>query len=155
LYYTGDQLTADLRQFTQQRVSELLDTLPIGREKLITINDVSSHRIPAEFATPLAVLINEALENAFQHAFDQEEPVHYLQVSFDADPIQDSSLETNYSMTVSDNGVGIPNNIEPSGRETLGFAIMYAMAEKLSGQLTFRVGNGTSVELAFSLPLEE
>ena len=154
LYFSSDQLTADLRQFTQQRFSELTEQFDIDSEKLITINDVSKRRVPAEVATPLAVFINEALENALQHAFDDEDPVQYLQVSLTAKPAQDP-LETNYSLTISDSGAGLPGNIDPINRGTLGFAIMHDIAEKLSAELKFSADNGSRIELTFSFSSED
>jgi two-component sensor histidine kinase len=150
LYYANDQLSADLRQYTQQRLSDLTELFEIDIEKLITINDVSQRRLPASAATPLAVFISEALENALQHAFDNEDPVRYLQISL-TEKAEEHPLETNYSLTISDSGSGIPGNIDPTNRETLGFAIMYDMADKLSAQLKFSNDEGTRIELTFSL----
>ena len=154
LYYSSEQLTADLRQFTQQRFSEFTKLFDIDSEKLITINDVSRRRVPAEVATPLAVFINEALENALQHAFDEKYPVQYLQVSLTANPAEDP-LETNYLLTISDSGAGLPGNIDPLNRETLGFAIMHDMAERLSAELKFSSDNGSRIELTFSFSSED
>jgi ligand-binding sensor domain-containing protein/anti-sigma regulatory factor (Ser/Thr protein kinase) len=155
LYFSNERLIADLRKFTQQRISQLLDIFSMDPEKLITINDVSAEKIPAQFATSLAIFINEALENSFYHAFDEAAPVHYIQVSFGADQSENYTLDTNYSLTVSDNGVGISDNISPEKRETLGFAIMHDMADRLSGRLEFSSGDGTRIRLSFTIPSED
>ena len=132
-----------------------MDELSVDKEKLVTINDVSRGYIPAEKATFLAVFINEAIQNSLQHAFDSQEPVHYLQISLDSYPVEDHSLARIYSLSIRDSGVGIPGNIVPGNRETLGFAIMYAMAESLAARLEFPEGDGTRVELTFSGHAEE
>jgi two-component sensor histidine kinase len=46
--------------------------------------------------------------------------------------------------------VGIPNNISPEERETLGFATLYAMAEILSGEIQISANTGTRISLTFS-----
>ena len=153
-YYTSEELTADLHQFTQQRLDELLERFPVDREKLVTINEVTRQRINAPSATSLAIFINEALENSLDHAFNNKEPVHYIQISLQGEPDEEQPLITVYKLAVTDNGTGIPDNIDPTMMETSGFAIMYAMAEQLSGQLDFSEHEGTRVELIFSLNIE-
>jgi two-component sensor histidine kinase/sugar lactone lactonase YvrE len=150
LFYHDDGLTADLHKFTDLRLSELLSHAEVDPESVITINDVVKERLPAELASPLAVFINEALQNSLQHAFEQGSPANYLQVSLDYHHGINLDSETNYTLVISDNGVGIPNNISPEERETLGFATLYAMAEILSGEIQISANTGTRISLTFS-----
>jgi two-component sensor histidine kinase len=149
LHYSNDRLTADLHQFTELRIAVLLESSNIDAERLISINEVPEHGVPAETATPLAIFINEAIENALQHAFLETDPVCYIQVSLEINSTADYLLNTEYHLSVSDSGVGIPESIKPGKFETLGFSIMHAMAEKLSGELDFPAGEGTRITLKF------
>jgi two-component sensor histidine kinase len=127
-----------------------MEELTVDGENLVTINDVRCGNIPAEQATFLAVFINEAIQNSFQHAFDKLDPVYYLQISLDSQPSGEHSLTRTYCLTIRDSGVGIPENVLAGKGETLGFAIMTTMAEKLAARLEFPEGDGTRIELTFS-----
>ena len=152
LYYSNDALTGDLRRFTEIRLTELLASSTLDTERLISINEVTDRRLPAEIATPLSIFINEALENALQHAFEESNPVNYLQVSLEINTIGNYSLDNEYSLSISDSGIGIPSNVVPENLETAGFKTMYSIAEELSGEIAIQTDAGTRITLTFRKP---
>jgi ligand-binding sensor domain-containing protein/two-component sensor histidine kinase len=149
LYYQNDTLLADLNKFTDSIISRLLPESPVSVETITTINEVSSQLIPFELASPLSIAIYELIENAIQHAFDEDSPANYIQITFGFAPGSTEQPTPQYQLTVQDNGLGMPGNIEPQQAETSGLAIVQSMAAKLSGTLSFTSDRGTTVTLRF------
>ena len=149
LYYQNELLLADLNKFTDIIVSRLLKDSPTLEETVTTINEVSSRALPFEQASPLAIAMYELLENAIQHAFEGAGP-HYIHVILAREPT--GQADSDYRLTVQDNGLGIPGNIDPLSAQTPGLAIVAAMVQKLSGEISCTLDKGTLVTIIFSCP---
>ena len=50
-------------------------------------------------------------------------------------------------LTVSDNGVGIPDNFELTETTSLGLQLVFLLTDQLHGKLTVRLANPTSFQL--------
>ncbi len=100
--------------------------------------------VPADVATPLAMVLTELMQNAVEHGFDGGRG----QVRVCARRTR-SRLE----VSVEDDGVGLPADFDPEGSLSLGLAIVRTLVHnELGGELSFgnRSGGGASVRL--SLP---
>lgn len=145
LYYQNEVLLADLNKYTNIISSRLLKQAPGGQESISTINQVAAQPLPIDQASPLAIAIYELLENAIQHAFEGTVGANYIQISFGPA----SANNADYQLTIQDNGVGIPPNIDPMSAQTPGLAVVAAMNERLGGELTITTGTGTIVSITF------
>jgi two-component sensor histidine kinase len=150
VYYQSEQILADLHKFTDMVFETLLKNSSIGSESIVTINEVTRDLIPINIASPLCILIGELLENCFTHAVDIDRKANYIHIKLS---IQNKdSAEPSYSLSIQDNGQGIPNNINCSYPETAGLGIAAAIAIRLGGALDISVDKGTTVALNFPLP---
>jgi len=146
LFFHDNGLMADLRKYTDFIFSEKIKASHIDHESIITINDVTPDLIPADLASPIALVIHEAVENAMQHAFVDSSTANYLQVSLSTET-ENSSRST---LSITDNGVGIPEQLTIAPANTMGLGIIYSMARKLSARIEFSRHNGTEVSLTFA-----
>jgi two-component sensor histidine kinase len=55
--------------------------------------------------------------------------------------------EKTFTLTVSDNGIGLPEDFDSGERKTLGIELIYILAEQLDSQLNIEQAGGTSVTL--------
>ena len=55
-----------------------------------------------------------------------------------------------YVLAVSDDGVGLPEDVDPSTTESLGLQLVDTLTRQLGGSLRIRRGNGTQFEIAFA-----
>ena len=114
--------------------------------------------LPAGVATPLAVVLNELLQNAVDHAYPAEldltaEPGR-VRVEIDRD-------ERTLGLRVTDDGVGLPDGFELDSSTGLGLSIVRTLVTSdLTGDISVRSGSGgddrpgTEVTLRVPIPAE-
>jgi two-component system, sensor histidine kinase PdtaS len=115
--------------------------------------DGDAGRLPAQVATPLAVVLNELLQNAVDHAFPSEAELHggHVKVSL-------SNVAKLLTIAVADDGVGLPPDFDLSTGAGLGLTIVRTLVEsELGGTISVRTNKpgsprpGTVVELQVQL----
>ncbi len=100
--------------------------------------------LPALVATPLSLVITELVQNAAEHAFEGRDSgsIH----------VQIASSDGTVSASVSDDGVGIPEDFawEEAG---LGLKIVNALVDhELKGSLNVHRDEGTRIDVTVPLP---
>ncbi len=100
--------------------------------------------IDLDTAVPIALITSELVINAFKHAFNEvtAEPKLNLLVQ---------NLEDDFiSLTISDNGKGIPPNLEISQSTGLGFEIIQKLCRQINAKFSYTSdGSGTHFNLIF------
>jgi two-component system, sensor histidine kinase PdtaS len=127
----------------------------ISSEQPVSIGyDGEAGELPAEVATPLAVILTELLQNAAEHAFPEDAPAAWaavgsstpatrlrVQVSLRRD---DDKLR----VEVRDNGTGLPPGFSVEQTTSLGLSIVRDLVgTQLGGTITMYSDQGTVVEL--------
>jgi two-component sensor histidine kinase len=104
-------------------------------------------QLPAEVATPLAMVLTEMMQNAVEHGLAGA--TGHLEVI----ARRTSDL---LRVTVQDDGAGLPADFDPSASRNLGVSIMTTLVEgDLGGRMEFRTrpdGRGTAVSATLPLP---
>ena len=134
-----DEIVRPLVRMVQDGL--LSDERPVGV-------DVSGEagELPAQVATPLAVILTELLQNAVGHAFPDDAS------SQGAVEVQLVNNGDQLVVVVHDNGVGLPEDFELATSSGLGLTIVRALVtSELSGTIEMRTDHGTVVELRIPL----
>lgn len=83
----------------------------------------------------VGLIINELITNAMKYAFaDRDKGIIFMGLK-----ISEKSCE----IEISDNGIGLPKDVDFEGKETLGLSLVSMMIRELKGKLTYKVDNGT------------
>jgi two-component sensor histidine kinase len=105
--------------------------------------------VPGDLATPLAVVLNELLQNAVEHGFpvgDGGRVDGKVTVGF-------SRGDEELLVEVSDDGVGLPPGFSLDASRGLGLSIVQALVTtELGGSMEMTRAAGTRVELRVPLP---
>jgi two-component sensor histidine kinase len=83
--------------------------------------------VPTDFAVPLGLLVNELVTNAFKYAYP--EGSGEVRVALTADSPERLRLE------VSDTGVGLPPDFNPTRSRSLGMRLVANLTRQLGGHL--------------------
>jgi two-component sensor histidine kinase len=110
--------------------------------------------LPAQIATPLAVVLNELLQNAFDHAYPEGVATDGAEVVLDLRRTPDE-----LNVQVADDGVGLPPGFSLEASTGLGLSIVRTLVNsELGGSIELRTGDGpaprpgTVVEVHVPLP---
>jgi PAS domain S-box-containing protein len=95
-------------------------------------------------AIPCGLIVNELVSNAFKHAFppslDREGHVR----------VELRMIEGNQlALIVTDNGVGLPSELNPKDVQTLGLQLVSLLTQQLAGKLEIDSGTGTRFAICF------
>ena len=114
-----------------------------GNIKLKT--NVQNILLNLDTAIPCGLIINELVSNSMKYAFPGEQ-AGTIEVS-----LLVSSADS-ISLSVKDDGIGIPADITVENSPSLGLQLVYLLAKQINGTLITERKNGTKVELIFPKP---
>jgi two-component sensor histidine kinase len=116
--------------------------------KVRTSRDGSFEMLPAETATPLAMVLTELLQNALEHAFTGVPDTDLPDVGRPEITLTVRRLVGRLHVTVEDNGRGLPEGFDLDSSTSLGLSIVRTLVEsELDGMLEIgpRPESGTRV----------
>jgi two-component sensor histidine kinase len=101
--------------------------------------------LPAEVATPLAMVLTEVLQNAVEHGFGDEAGKIVVTAQ---------RLVGRLHVTVEDDGVGLPEGFDLDTSTSLGLSIVRTLVEsELDGMLEMGAGPGGGTRVTLDLPV--
>ena len=111
------------------------------------VSDIESINLHIETAIPVGLMINELVTNSLKHAFTElaEDSEEEIRISFTC------PKKNKYRLIVSDNGKGIPPDIDWKDNSSFGLRIIRLLAQQLSGEIDrIEQVNGTGFSIIFS-----
>jgi PAS domain S-box-containing protein len=147
LYQSGNLSRVDFRDYLEALVGHLRDALdPSGAIRIhITAPEVWMN---LDTAIPCGLIVNELVTNALKYAFpDHRRAASACEIFIAAE--WDGAA---YTLTITDNGVGLPADLDWTTTPTLGVRLIRMLGQhQLRGQLTFDGTHGTRFSLRFGL----
>lgn len=141
LYQSNDFAAVDLSNVIGLIANSLLTSFGIddGRVTL----QISAKEIPLSInkAIPCGLIINELVTNSLKHAFPQQRS--------GAISIRLEETVGHVCLTVEDDGVGIPEEVNPGAGATLGLQLVNLLSEQIGGILTLNRAGPTRFALSF------
>lgn len=116
---------------------------PVGRTTFRF--DTDNILLPVDTAVPCGLLVTELITNALKHAFPGERS-GTVYVTFTGG--EDGGVR----LTVRDDGVGFPANLDIYQADTLGLSLVKGLVRQLDGTLELDQDHGTSITVLFSVP---
>ncbi len=136
LYQSEDVRRFDVAEFLRDIAHELLKAF--GRDDIALSLDLRPVQVPAQQASPVALMLNELMMNALKHAFP---PGRSGRLSVSIADAADGRLV----VVLADDGVGMPAAQRGSG---FGSRLIKTLARQLQADVTWRPADpGTIVEV--------
>ncbi len=146
LYRADDASSFDAAAFIRSICEDLGEIYGTTRERVRCRVEVpGTVRIPLDVATPLALILNEAISNALKHGYPEGRRGEVLVRLEQADD-GTSRLE------VRDDGVGLPEDHAERGRRSMGMRLIETLARQIGATVTFECASGTRFTLALPPP---
>lgn len=141
LYQSKDLAKIDLVEYLQNLVANLFSSYDVNSQKIALHLNIENIQLCLDVAIPCGLIINELISNSLKHAFpDNQEGNIYIKLS---------TADKQYCLNIRDDGVGIPQDINPSNTDSLGLQIVAALTQQLEGSLEINNNNGTEFQIIF------
>ncbi len=134
--------------FTERLVNELFQSYSADKGRVTCRLDTSPVHLLIDQAIPLGLILNELVTNAFKYAYPAETTGEVV-ISLHATP------KRRVILTVSDEGVGLPDKFDWSGSKSMGLPIVELLTQQLGGTLTIRTKPGAAFTVEFPLETEK
>jgi len=107
---------------------------------------LSNYRIDLNFKTAS----NELVSNSLKHAFIGRDKGE-IRIKLHREESKNEGKSTNFILTISDNGVGIPENLNIGDLDSLGFQLVTTLVDQLGGEFKLKRNNGTEFTMRFTV----
>jgi two-component sensor histidine kinase len=155
LYKGGGFETLNFSPYIKELVENLFHTYRLGDIDISLNTDLEENVFfDMDTAVPLGMIVNELVSNSFKHAFigrDKGEIRIELYREESTEFESENRMSTNYTLTVSDNGVGIPDNIDIEDLGSLGMQLVASLIDQMDGELELKRNNGTEFTIRFTV----
>jgi PAS domain S-box-containing protein len=158
LYRDGRLDTIDFSSYIEELANNLLTTNRLGNKDVSLKIDIDRGTyFDMDTAVPLGIIVNELVSNSFKHAFIGRDKGE-IQIKLHGEEIGECKIEGNKSttfiLTVSDNGIGIPENLDFDNLDSLGLQLVTTLVNQLDGEIELRRNNGTEFVIRFAVTEE-
>jgi two-component sensor histidine kinase len=149
LYKTKKYSQVDMEVYLLTLVNQIATTFP-SPKPVHTYVEAGGVTIDIARATPCGLIINELMTNAFKHAFTESSPCGTPGFDHCSFRVELARCDGFYTLSVSDNGVGLPASVDIKTAQTLGLKLVYFLARhQLRASVDINTSHGTRYTLRF------
>jgi len=141
LYNSENLSSIDMPMYARELVSYLGDCFGAGQRIHFDLN-IEPLKIDVGQAVPLGLILNEAITNSLKYAFPNGRR-GTISVCLS------STSSDHCLLSISDNGIGIPDNYDAGKTTSLGMSLMKGLSEDLDGTFSIERNEGTIIRISF------
>jgi PAS domain S-box-containing protein len=145
LYQSNDLARIDFGEYVRSLVNFLVRSYGIPNVHLKLA--VQNIEMSVNTAIPCGLIINELVSNALKHAFPAGRGGE-VEISVEVRPDGIGVLR------VSDNGIGLPSDIDVDNTNTLGLQLVNTLSNQLNGKIELFREPGTTYSIAFPVEVQ-
>ncbi|AKB80694.1 sensory transduction histidine kinase [Methanosarcina barkeri 3] len=150
--------TLNFSQYIKNLADNLFLTYKFGSDGIILDTDIEENIFfDMDTSIPLGMIINELVSNSLKHAFSSREKgeikikLHREERKECIESISEDCKSTNFTLTISDNGVGILEELDIEDLNSLGFQLVISLVDQLDGEFELKRNNGTEFTMRFTV----
>ena len=160
--YKGEKIEdLDFSLYLEKLTQNLFNTYRFVNTSISLSMDIENNLFfDMNTAIPLGMVVNELISNSLKHAFPDRDKGK-IQIKFCREKkvkcincIEESKNEncnsTSFTLTVSDDGVGVPENLKIEDIESLGLQLVIFLIDQLDGELELKRNKGTEYTMRFT-----
>ncbi|MGO9016148.1 MAG: sensor histidine kinase, partial [Dissulfurispiraceae bacterium] len=141
LYQTKDLSAINFEGYIKSIIAEIISLYRIDTSAITTEINIGGIELDLESAVPCGLIINELLTNAFKHAFPNNGG-GLISINF-------AETDGAHTLTIKDNGVGLPEGFDYKEANTLGLQLVKVLTRQLKGTLQIKSVKGTEAIVSF------
>ncbi|MDZ7996167.1 MAG: PAS domain S-box protein [Nostoc sp. EfeVER01] len=143
LYTSANIGQIDVADYISNLAASLLISYQICPGKISLETDIDSVSLNVDQAIACGLVINELISNALKHAFPNQQ-VGTISIAL-------HNIGNSIEMTIQDNGIGLPDNLDWRNTDSLGLSLVHDLVtEQLEGDITLERNYGTVFKIKFT-----
>lgn len=145
LYQTRDFAKIDIKDYVSNLTLSLFKAYNINTNLVDVDVDISNISLDVDTAIPCGLIINELVSNSLKYAFSDGRKG---KMTISLLPVGEDKLQ----LIVSDNGLGLPEDLETKEVQSLGLTLVHILAKQLNGNVEVISKNGATFIVTFLKP---
>ena len=141
LYRSKDFNKIYFADYIESLVWDLFYSYSIKKGTIKPILDIDDVKLNIETSVPCGLIITELVSNSLKYAFPNSLKGE-LKVSL---KIKDD----HYVLTISDNGVGFPKDLDFEKTDSLGLQLVNSLTDQIDGKIELDSSHGTKFKITF------
>lgn len=141
LYQADNVASIDMDAYLRELVNYLRESF--NTKNIYFSLQIAPLALDVSQAIPVGLIVNEAITNSIKYAFNANSSSRQIMIGLKPLPGEEVSL------TISDNGIGMPTNLNGIKTGSLGLKLMKGLAEDLSGNFSINSAKGTAISIVF------
>ena len=152
LYQSSDFTNIEFGAYVENLINYLSYSYSIDPSYINFKLDIDDVSLDINTAIPCGLIINELVTNSLKYAF----PANYCKSHDDTTNLNEicvylhSYKKDKFILIISDNGVGLPEDINYKNNGTLGLLLVNSLVDQLDGTIELDRANGTKFKLIFN-----
>ena len=142
LYQSSDLSRIDFGAYARSLVGDLSRTYALNPAAIKVQVNVGEVLLGIDTAIPCGLIINELVSNGLKYAFPDGRAGQVC-VELRADD------DTEYTLVVGDNGVGLPGDLDFRKSDSLGLELVRTLTDQLEGTIDLNTRDGTEYRITF------
>jgi two-component sensor histidine kinase len=143
LYHSEDLSKINIKEYTRDLVNNLFHAYNINKSVIKSKINVDTVTLGMDFSILCGLIINELVTNSIKYAFPDNRKGE-IEIAFR------QTDENNFELVVSDNGVGIPEDLDIRKTQSLGLRLITMLVDdQLEGEINLVRGKGTEFQIKF------
>ena len=142
LYNSKDLIGIDFGEYLRDLVANLFRSYSIDPNQIKLKMEINNISLGLDTAIPCGLIINELVSNSFKYAFPDGRKG---EISVNIIPTNNGQ----FILTVRDNGIGFPEDLDIKKSKTLGLQLVDNLVEQLDGTIELDRSTGTDFKITF------
>jgi two-component sensor histidine kinase len=140
LYQSEDIAQVRMDSYVLSLATDLFSAFGVDEERISLRIEARPVQLNLDTAIPFGLLVSELVTNALKYAFPADREVENGEITISFSEQDDG----NYLLTVSDNGIGFPEEFDLAASASLGLKLVHTMVEQLGGEVSLAETPGTT-----------
>jgi PAS domain S-box-containing protein len=145
LYRSSNLAKIDFEEYIKTLVEELFRGYEARKRSITFKTNVEQVSLAIALAIPCGLIINELVTNSLKYAFP-ETVGSQIYISLQ------ERVRDQFILTISDNGVGLPEDLDFRNTNSLGLQLVCRLTKQLEGTIELERSQGTTFKIVFATP---
>ena len=140
LYQSSNLTNINFKDYIKSLIFDIFNSYGLKNGSIKSVLDIKDIYLNIETSIPLGLIINEIVTNSVKYAFPKSKGMVMIKLK---------SLDEHMELTIADNGIGMPEDLDIENSKTLGLQLVNNLVNQLDGKLEIDTHEGTEFKICF------